>query len=237
MRYLFSRASNRLKSINDLPKNRVTPSRAFLHSGLDYAGPFNIKISRNKTGKAYLCVFVCFATKAIHLEIVSELSTTAFLNALKRFVARRGRCAKLFSDNAKNFVGANNELKALIDMIKTNRAPIDRFLTEQAIQWRFIPTYFPHMGGLWEVAIKAAKTHFKKVIGNTILSFEELTTIFAQIEAVLNSRPLCPISGDPQDYEPLIPGHFIIGDALNSFPESDSIDVPTNRLTRFQLLS
>ncbi|XP_011859019.1 PREDICTED: uncharacterized protein LOC105556532, partial [Vollenhovia emeryi] len=171
------------KLMGDLPKNRVNPSRAFLHSGLDYAGPFNIKISRNKGGKAYLCIFVCFSTKATHLEIVSDLSTNAFLNALKRFIARRGRCATLCSDNGTNFVGANNELKALANMIKTEHGKIERFLSDQNIQWSFIPSYSPHIRGLWEAAVKSAKTHLKRVIGDTLLTFEELGTIFAQIEA------------------------------------------------------
>jgi len=70
-------------------------------------------LSRNKIGKAYLCIFVCFSTKATHLEVVSDL-TTAFLNALKRFMARRDRCANLFSDNGTNFTGANSELQSFL---------------------------------------------------------------------------------------------------------------------------
>jgi len=93
------------------------------------------------------------------------------------------------------------------------------------------------MGGLWEAAVKSAKTHLKKIVGNILLTFEELSTIFAQIEAILNSRSLYQISDDPQDYNVLTPGHFIIGEPLNSILESDLSDVSTNRLTRFQLLS
>jgi len=85
--------------------------------------------------------------------------------------------------------------------------------------------------------VKSAKTHFKRVFDNSILTFEELITTFAQIKAVLNSRPLCPVSNDPHDYEVLTPGHFLIGEPLNSFPEPDLIEIPSNRLTRFQLLS
>jgi len=120
-----SRPTNQMQLMGNLPKSRVNPSRTFLHSSLDYAGPFPIKISCNKTGKAYLCIFVCFSTKATHLQLVSDLSTAAFLNALKRFIARRGRCAKLFSENGSNFIGANNELKALIDMVQAEgRVPL-----------------------------------------------------------------------------------------------------------------
>ncbi|XP_011165208.1 uncharacterized protein LOC105199705 [Solenopsis invicta] len=231
------RPNNQVQLMGDLPRSRVTPNRPFFNSGVDYAGPFPIKLSRNKTGKAYLCIFVCLATKATHLEIVSDLTTTAFLNALKRFIARRGRCAKLVSDNGTNFIGANNELRGLTNMLEQERGNVKKFLADQAIQWQFIPAHSPHMGGLLEAAVKSTKTHLKRVIGNQSLTFEELGTIFAQIEAVLNSRPLCATSNDPQDYEVLTPGHFIIGEPLNSFPEPNLFDVLTNRLTRFQLLS
>lgn len=187
--------------MGDLPKDRVKPSQAFLHAGVDYAGPFNIKISRNKSGKAYLCIFVCFSTKATHLEVVSDLTTTSFLNALKRFIARRGRCAKLYSDNGLNFIGANHELKALVNMIKAENEKIEKFLADQDIQWTFIPPYSPNMGGIWEAAVKAAKTHLMKVVNNVHLTFEELCTIFTQIEAVLNFRSLYSMSNNPLDYE------------------------------------
>ncbi|KMQ85993.1 hypothetical protein RF55_15172 [Lasius niger] len=99
--------------MGDLPASCVTPLPPFAKSGVDYAGPFSIKVNRNKTGKAYLCVFVCFVTKAVHLEIVSDLSTTTFLNALKRFLARRGKCISIYSDNGTAFIGANNALKEM----------------------------------------------------------------------------------------------------------------------------
>jgi len=213
--------------MGNLPKLRITPHRAFINSGLDYAGPFPLKLSRNKTGKAYLCIFVCFSTKATHLELVSDL-TTAFLNALKQFMARRRRCANLFSDNGTNFIGASNELQALFRMVYENCENIERFLADQSVQWHFIPAHSPHMGGLWEAVVKSAKTHLRRVIGNSLLTFEELCTIFVQIEAVLNSRPLCPMSNDPHDYEILTPGHFIIGEPLNSFPEPDLTQVAAN---------
>jgi len=91
-----------------LSASRVVPLPPFAKSGVDYAGPFSIKISRNKTSKAYLCVFVCFVTKAVHLEIVSDLSTSAFLNTLKRFIARRGKWVCIYFDNGTNLGGLFN---------------------------------------------------------------------------------------------------------------------------------
>lgn len=99
--------------MGSLPACRVTLARPFVNTGVDYAGPFNIKISRNKNGKAYLSIFVCLATKAVHFELVSDLSAASFLNTIKRFIARRGKCLNLYSDNSTTFVGANNQLLKL----------------------------------------------------------------------------------------------------------------------------
>jgi len=222
--------------MGDLPTPRITQARAFINTGVDYAGPFNIKISRNKTGKAYLSIFICLATKAVHFELVSDLTATSFLNAIKRFISRRGRCINLYSDNSTTFVGANNQLLELKEFLAKNTSQMQQYLIGQLINWRFIPPYSPHMGGLWETAVKSAKTHMKRVIGTTILSFEELYTILVQIEACLNSRPLTPISNDPTDLQALTPGHFLIGEALNAIPEHDLSEVTLNRLTRYQLI-
>ncbi|XP_029163718.1 uncharacterized protein LOC114936567 [Nylanderia fulva] len=225
--------------MGNLPAVRVTQQiRAFLHTGLDYAGPFTIKISRNKTSKAYLAIFICLVTKAVHFELVSDLTTTAFLNALKRFIARRGKCIALYSDNGTTFVGANNQLTELKNYLikETTQNQIHEYLAEHFIDWKFIPPYSPHIGGLWEAAVKSAKTHMRKIIGTVTLTFEELYTVFTLIEACLNSRPLTQLSNDPTDLQPLTPGHFLIGEAINTIPEHDLSDVSTNRLTRYQLI-
>ncbi|XP_011883579.1 PREDICTED: uncharacterized protein LOC105570748 [Vollenhovia emeryi] len=219
-----------------LPASRITPLPPFAKTGVDYAGPFTIRISRNKTDKAYLCIFVCFVTKAVHLEIVSDLSTVAFLNALKRFIGRRGKPISIHSDNGTNFVGANNSLKEMYSLVKSSNVEIHDYLSEHAIKWNFIPPQSPHMGGLWESAVKSCKGHLTKVIGPTSLTFEELTTVVVQVEAILNSRPLTPMSTDPADFNALTPGHFIIGRPLVSILEPDLADVKVNRLKRYQVL-
>ncbi|XP_011687442.1 PREDICTED: uncharacterized protein LOC105449756 [Wasmannia auropunctata] len=224
--------------MGNLPAHRVTQARPFLNTGVDYAGPFSIKISRNKTGKAYLSIFICLSTKAVHFELVPDLSAVSFLNAIKRLIARRGKCLNLYSDNSTTFVGANNQLLELKEFLAkdTTQSQLQEYLTGQFVNWKFIPPYSPHIGGLWEAAVKSAKTHMKRIIGMTPLTFEELLTILVQIEACLNSRPLTPISNDPTDLQALTPGHFIIGEALNAIPERDLIEVPVNRLTRYQLI-
>ncbi|XP_011858773.1 PREDICTED: uncharacterized protein LOC105556299, partial [Vollenhovia emeryi] len=225
--------------MGDLPSVRVQPSRAFLNVGVDYGGPFNIKISRNKTNKAYLCLFVCLATRAIHLELVSDLSTSAFLNALKRFIARRGKCINIYSDNGSNFKGANNELKELANLLLTDahQRCILEYSADNFVKWHFIPPHAPHMGGIWEAGIKSAKTHLKRILGNALLTFEEFYTLTTEIEACLNSRPMSPMSHDPSDLSALSPGHFLIGAPLTSIPEPDLSELASNRLTRYQLLA
>ena len=226
--------------MGDLPSARVTPRRAFYMCGVDYAGPFLIKEkTRSRISiKAYICIFVCFSTKAVHIELVSDLSTESFLNCLKRFISRRGKCNTIFSDNGKNFVGANNALKDLNQLLQNKhfQNSITNFLSNENIQWSFIPPHAPHFGGLWESTVKSAKNHLKRVIGETRLTFEELYTVLSQVEACMNSRPLSPLSNDPNDLTPLTPGHFLIGDSLKAIPQTDIRELNTQRLNRYEHL-
>lgn len=226
--------------MGNVPAARVTPTRPFHTCGIDYAGPFLIKEkTRSKvTLKAYLCLFVCFATKAVHLELAIDMTTESFLNCLKRFISRRGLCHTMFSDNGTNFVGARNDLLDLSRLLSDKKfhERVENFLSDNKIQWHLIPPRAPHFGGLWEGAIKSTKYHLKRIIGETRLTYEEMYTILTQVEACLNSRPLCPLSDDPADLLPLTPGHFLIGDSLTAFPEPDLRHLKENRLNRYQHL-
>lgn len=227
--------------MGDLPTARVVPARPFLNTGIDYAGPFLIKDGKlrgKKLVKCYLCIFVCFSTKAVHLELVGDLTTESFLNSLKRFISRRGICSNIFSDNATNFRGADNELREISKFLyKTSKNEnINHFLTDNCISWHFIPPSSPHMGGLWEAAVKSAKYHLKRILGNITCTYEGLYTVFVQIEAILNSRPLFPMSDDPSDLIPLTPSHFLIGEVLTATPQVDVQDVSSNRLSLYHRL-
>lgn len=206
-----------------LPAERITPQRPFLSTGLDFGGPFSVRSSSlrsAKLGKGYLCLFVCLVTKAIHLEFVSDLSTSAFMAALDRFVSRRGSPNEIFSDNGRNFRGAANCLREVYDYLEKNRSDLSTVLTDRNIHWNFQPPYSPHFGGIYESGIKQAKRLMRHTVGDQSLTFEEFSTLFCRIEAILNSRPLCAPSQDPnEEATTLTPGHFLVGASLMSIPE------------------
>lgn len=223
------------QKMGDLPYPRVNPSRIFSTCGVDYAGPFQIKDGKTrnrKIVKGYICIFVCLASKAVHLELASELTTDAFMNSLKRFVSRRGLCRKIYSDNATNFVGSNKELTEINNVLKNDK--FNNYLSQCNIEWHFIPARSPHMGGLWEAAVKSVKHHLYRVTTNFSFTYEEFYTLLAQVEAVLNSRPLVPISDNPTDLEAITPGHFLIGEPLNAVPEVNLKEIPIKHLSRYQ---
>ncbi|XP_062535031.1 uncharacterized protein LOC134204220 [Armigeres subalbatus] len=223
-----------------LPQRRITPSKPFTVTCVDYAGPVYLKPAHKRASaiKAYICVFVCFATKAVHIELVSSLSTAAFIAALRRFVSRRGRPTHMYSDNGKNFEGARNELRELHQLLLRERqsGEIATICATDGIKWHMIPPKAPHFGGLWEAAVKTAKKHLRKQLGNIALSFEDMSTILAQIEACMNSRPLTPMTEIPDDLAILTSSHFLIESSLFALPETDVTMIPLNRLDHYQKL-
>ncbi|XP_038106766.1 uncharacterized protein LOC119766348 [Culex quinquefasciatus] len=148
--------------MGELPSARVTVARPFSKVGVDYFGPVYIRPGPRRVAiKAYVAVFVCMGTKAAHLELVTDLSTDRFIQALRRFIGRRGLPAEIFSDNGTNFVGARNRLQELFELLrsKDHSEKVSQECTDQGIQWHFNPPGAPHFGGLWEAAVRSAKTH------------------------------------------------------------------------------
>ncbi|XP_072392306.1 uncharacterized protein [Diabrotica undecimpunctata] len=181
--------------MGNLLEYRVTPSRPFLKTGVDYCGPLFIKEKkfRNRRRlKVYLAVYVCMSTRAVHLELVSDLTTEAFLASFRCFCARRVKCAKVYSDNATNFVGASRELYELFNSSDYQNA-IRKNLSVERFAWHFIPTKSPHFEGIWEAAVKSFKNHLIRTVGDTLLTYKQLETYLIEIEAVLNSRPISPL--------------------------------------------
>lgn len=231
------RRRNPVKNIQimgDLPESRSNPSRPFDHTGVDFTGYVIVKANKGrgiKTTKGYIAVFVCMATKAVHLELVSDLSSAAFLAALRRMAARRGAPTHIYSDNGTNFVRANKTLREEYINLQINLDDdFYRAITDMQIQWHFNAPSWPNAGGLWDAAVKSLKHHIKRVVGEQKLTYEEYSTLLAQLEACLNTRPLCAISEDPEDIDYLTPSHF-----LSSGPTLTIIETERDARTRWQL--
>jgi len=214
-----------------LPKQRVTCTRPFTNTGVDFAGPLTIRSGiRGRPGKkAWIAIFVCFSTKAAHIEAVEDLTSSAFIASLRRFCSRRGKPDKIWSDNGTNFVGARRELTTFTRGIESLSAAED-------INWHFNPPSTPHFGGIWESCVKSAKHHLSRIVKDAHLTLSELQTLLCQIEACLNSRPLSPLSSSPDDLEPLTPAHFLIGGPITLPPEPDLTSQQLSGLRRWKLV-
>ncbi|XP_050494523.1 uncharacterized protein LOC126875676 [Bombus huntii] len=156
--------------LGDLPASRITESRPFTNVGIDYCGPFYIKERKDRNRrkiKVYVAIFICLEVKAVHIELVSDLTSEAFIAALRRFIAHREFCVTIYSDNGTIFVGANNELRELRNLLQSDdhKVKVQSFLVDRRIEWLFIPPNSPHFGGLWEAAVKSFKRHFRRVAG------------------------------------------------------------------------
>ncbi|GFX31988.1 integrase catalytic domain-containing protein [Trichonephila clavipes] len=198
--------------MGNFPIERVNISSPFTIAGLDLCGLFLVKYKNQRKGtlnKVYICVCICFSTKAIHLELLSDLTSDALIATLKRFTSRRGKCSKIYTDNATNFVGANSILKKFHKLINFPDENLAKYFVSENIDWKFIPPKSPHFGGLWQ----------------------------RQVEGILNSRPLTPLSSDADNFDVLTSGHFLIGKPITSIPEPNLIDVNENRLSRWEKIT
>lgn len=218
--------------MGQLPCSRTNLQFPFFNSSVDYAGPVLIADRKGrgcKLTKSYICIFVCHATRAVHLELVTDLTKEGFIAALNRFTSRRGKPQSILSDNGTNFVGANNDLKRFL-----SNFDVASEMALQNITFTFAPPYSPHFNGMAEAAVKSTKNHLRKLLSLTNFTYEELATCLCQIEAVLNSRPLTPLSCDPSDFSVLTPSHFLIGRTLTSVPSPQVPDTNISCLERYR---
>lgn len=210
--------------MGNLPFDRLDfqNTRPFVVTGVDFAGPFTVRhhIRCRVPKKLYIALFVCFRTKAVHLEVVPDLTTEALIRAIKRFIADRGGTViKIYSDNATNFQGTANYLAELYKMLNEDVEKIKQSCHESFVEWSFIPPRAPNFGGLWEASIKIMKRLMQNVIGSIELTVDEFQIVAKQVAAIINSRPITPLSDNPNDFEPLTPGHFLFGGPPSALPE------------------
>uniref|UniRef100_A0A8D8WIH7 Integrase catalytic domain-containing protein n=1 Tax=Cacopsylla melanoneura TaxID=428564 RepID=A0A8D8WIH7_9HEMI len=212
----------------DLPKSRFAQGRAFLHTALDLAGPYNLKSGERRNSpivKAYFVIFVCMSVKAIHLELVSSLSTECFLAALDRFIGRRSLPSLIRSDNGTNLRGSARHISETYQFLTASQDEISSYLLDHEIKWEFNPPSGPTFGGLFESGVRSVKKHLKHALGANIYNYEQFQSILIAAESCCNSRPLCALGINPNDgIDILTPGHFLTGGPLLARPERDISD-------------
>jgi hypothetical protein len=211
----------------DLPPERLEVfSPPFSVTGVDLFGPFYLRYGRNKKIKAWVALFTCATVRAIHLEIVEDLSTEAFLHALRRFAAHHGWPSIIISDNGTSFVGCERELKKLL---LDGRKRIEEFSMVHKVRWKFNTPLSPHQGGFFESTIKQTKKALRVTVGEQVLTWNEMSTVFSEVECLVNSRPLGYPSNDANDIQPLTPNHFILGRATAEVPQGPFREVKNCR--------
>ena len=169
----------------NLPTTRTQGTTPFEVLGVDFAGPIRYRTKENNPKKAYLVLYGCSLTRAVHLEVLQSLELNDFLHSLKRLIARRGRPRLIYSDNAATFKAAEKWLRRV-----QRDEQFNSFLTDRKIEWKFNLSRAPWWGGQYERLIGLFKRAFYKVIGNGILSFKELENVVLDVEVALNDRPL-----------------------------------------------
>lgn len=191
------RGRQEVQLMSDLPPERLTMGPPFTHVGLDVFGPWSVTTRRTRGGQAHskrwAIMFSCMSTRAVHIEVIESLDTSSCVNALRRFFALRGPAKKLLSDRGTNFVGASREL----GMDRT----MQQFLDSQSCSWEFNPPYASHMGGCWERMIGIARRILNSMLlqDKVQLTHEVLCTLMAEVTAIINARPLLPVSTDPEN--------------------------------------
>ena len=196
-----------------LPTCRVSEDPAFTYSGVDFAGPFHVRCCTDQPQKVWICLFTCYVTRAVHLDATLDQSTESFIRCLRRFAARRGLPAKFIADNSKTFKAADKYLKSVC-----KDGNVKQYLTGLGTEWMFNVERAPWWGGAFERLVRSTKRCLRKLIGRAQFSYDELVTTLAEIESVINSRPLSYVtSGDLE--EPLTPSHLVVGRRILSLPD------------------
>ena len=201
-----------------LPTCRLQPlTPPFIFTSCDYFGPIKVKISRNKTAKHYGVLFTCLNTRAVHCELATDASTMEFLQVLRRFFSYRGYPKVMLSDNGSQMVGAERELRLMIEGWDITK--LREYCADRGMKWQFTTPLSPHQNGCSEALVKSTKSALKKAIGEVVLTPFELCTCLLEVANLLNERPIGRIPNDPDDGAYLCPNYIIHGTATNKVPQ------------------
>ena len=206
------------QKMSDLPKERLQPDNPpFSSVGMDYFGPFELKRGRS-TVKRYGVIFTCMVTRAVHLEMAFSLDTDSCISAIRRFIARRGKPNVIRSDNGTNLTGAEKELREAIQAWNSHK--IHDHLLQKGIQWEFNPPAASHFGGFWERLIRSVRKILYSIMQEQVIRLDDegLQTLFSEVEAVLNGRPLVESPSSTNDLEVLTPNHLLLLRPGEQFP-------------------
>jgi hypothetical protein len=195
---------------SQLPASRVNNAPPFSTTVIDVTGPFYVSSresdsSETKNQKVYICLLICATTRALHLELVSNMSIPTFLQPFRRFVAQRGLPSEILSDNAKTFKGAVIEILRIV-----RSTEVQRYMTNKGVIWSFIIEKAPWQEAFWEKMVRCVKRCLKKIVGRAFLSFEEMRSVLVEIEGTLNNRPLTYVYDEEHGISyPLTPSALI----------------------------
>ena len=217
-----------------IPGDRIIQTEPFEVIGVDFTGPLLVyqgipKIKKDPElnlkmlsydgvpcKKMYICLYTCAVTRAVHLELTWDLTTESFINSFRRFTSTRGMVRVIYSDNAGTFTKAEKELKHYIELMKGKM--FQEFLLKNSIEWKFILECSPWWGGFYERLMKNIKQPLKKILGKSRLNVDQISTILKEIEAQINSRPICSVSDEASEQKYLTPASFLIGRNLMNMP-------------------
>ena len=200
-----------------LPPARVTAYKPVFHStGIDYLGPLYVTVKRS-TEKRWVCLFTCLSTRAIHLELATDLSAPAFLNAFSIFESLRGRPSYVYSDNGTNLVAGERELREGLESLMQDPRFVQE-LIEKGVSWRFNPPAAPHFGGSWERLVRSTKEALRVILGERTVKEDILRAALAGAASFINGRPLTRLGVDATNRRPLTPNHFLLGRESRSTP-------------------
>lgn len=197
----------KMPAMPPLPKSRVSEAQAFSRTGLDYLGPLYIRSSEGLK-KTWVCLFTCLVTRAIHLELMHDMSAEEFLLGFRRFISVRGTPVEIISDNATQFKAASKVLESAWKQM-TRCEDVQSYVSDSGIKWSYIVELAPWMGGFYERLVGVVKRAMRKSLDRRLLSDAQLQTVLKEIEAVVNSRPLVYMGDDIHANITLTPGHFL----------------------------